>query len=117
MKYALMLAALVAAATIALPASAAYETQKYFDGAMPYRTTTNSGWNYWKTNRLWRPSGKFVALHFNNNNGVYWLGYEENLYDNPFTIYGAYGYSRGWCDNLEWHMVDPFTCQVFNWYA
>ena len=105
--------ACAAAAVAAVPSSATIA--KYHDSYLPAFATADSGWNYWETNRLWRPAGNLADLWFSNQYGDF-LGYDAS-YVNPFTIYGPYGYSRSWCGNAEAYLVSPFTCQAYTYRA
>lgn len=90
--------------------------QKYFDGAMQPGEAKSSGWNYWQTNRVWRPIGEGFQLAFLNSvPGYHGAQYNEDR--NPFTIYGNWGYSRGDCWDFELHGANPVTCQVYTYIA
>lgn len=115
-KRTLVLLALIAAvASLGAPRSSA-GIQKYYDGTfVPYQEAV-SGWNYWQTDRVWRPFGEYFALYFLNSvPGLH--GYQINGTNNPFTIYGSFGYDRGACKDVEGNGASPVTCQVYTYYA
>lgn len=122
-KYIAFGVAAVAAAMLATSALADFETQQYYNNSngLAGNTIKTSGWNYWQTNRVWRPASIDVAhcaaLWFNNNQGVYYIGYDDDCVTNPFAIHSSQGYSQGECWNQESYTVAPWTCQVYNWNA
>jgi hypothetical protein len=108
----------VGLALASVPSSTAYSTDQY---AGPNQTFLPwqgrlSYWNYWKTNRVWRPVGNpFSAYYLNEVPGRHGLVF--NTSRNPFESYGPFGYSQGGCDNETGNYVNSVTCQVYSWYA
>jgi hypothetical protein len=94
----------------------AYSTQQYHNGYCGAHCNPGSGSNYWKTNKVWRPTGNTFAVWFSNCCALT-AGYVESADDNPVVTQGEYGYNVGACRNLEGYGVSNVTCQVYSWFA
>jgi hypothetical protein len=82
-------------------------------GTLPPYLDVYSGYNNWKTNKLWRPIGYPFALWYENSSNPQ-AGYAVDYSHNPFAIYGPYGYSRGHCYNTSGYYVNA-TCNVYTY--
>lgn len=72
-----------------------------------------SGYNYWTTNKVWRPIGYEFCLGFTHTDGSD-AGQGCNASQNPFAISGSYGYVKARCFNYTTSLVSPVTCQTSN---
>jgi hypothetical protein len=101
---------------LALPVGSQAGWSNYFGTATFYRTTsTDSGWNYWTNNRVYRPTGHPFYLAYENTS----LHYSATNTDtNPIT-FASYGYNHSYCawNWLAWSdpatSVSNVTCQVY----
>jgi hypothetical protein len=93
----------------------------YFDGQtggsadMPPNHSVVSIYNYWFTNKMWRPTPNYASIYWTNSAGLQDPFSCVNC--NPLRRAGSWGYDRAWCSNLEDWYVGPTKCQVFNWNA
>ena len=104
---------LLAVAVIAVLAapSASSGSQTYFDLYMTGNQIAFSGYNYWQTNKVWRPIGNWFTVAFHNSTGDW--GHQRSRDLNPVVATGPYGYSQGWCYNDSGNTVSPVTCAVY----
>jgi hypothetical protein len=134
LRAASLLAVLAVAATVAQSGSGApkrimscstnggFTTCQYYNGTMPAYAggsccvafNADSGYNYWQTNKMWRPSGS-ASIYYFNASGV--VGYYSSPTDNPLVVHGSYGYSDGFCENDTGSSMSSVTCQDYNWNA
>lgn len=93
----------------------------YFSGTMPAYAGgsccvayyASSSWNYWYTNKMWRPIGYWAAVYYYNSAGV--VGYVQSSSDNPIVTRGSYGYDSAYCENDSGGSLPNVTCEVYNW--
>lgn len=86
----------------------------YAGGSCCVAFYADSGYNYWQTNKMWRPSGS-ASIYYFNASGV--VGYYSSPTDNPLVVHGSYGYSDGFCENDTGSSMSSVTCQDYNWNA
>jgi hypothetical protein len=68
-----------------------------------------SGYNYWTTNRIWRPAGNDFCVWFDGH-----AAEVCNTTSNPFATSGSFGYTTGTCSSAAVSDVSPVTCRVYS---
>jgi len=101
---------------LAIVPNASALIEQYWNDYLTGNTAAYSTSHSWRTNRVWRPAGNDFALWFDvSGSQFYWA---HNSASNPFTLHAPSNItSQAACHNRTASLVDPVTCQVYDYNA